>query len=240
MINTKLIMAIAGAGLTVSVMADLTVWSENFDSEPANIVTTTAITEHYLGGSSATTGFEPGVWIARTSNNLKFNNQNATVSTANNTRGAGIVLAASVFTHGAGTYTLNYDVNLTTFNSLSNRVKILVFEGNGYNSTDSGIHFNTTQGSAADLEFKNYEGTATASLIASTGDLLENGASQSVQFDYSGTGVIALGFQVSALSGSSVKAEFDNLSITIPEPASLGLIAAAGAGIFFVRRRFII
>lgn len=83
----------------------------------------------------------------------------------------------------------------------------------------------------------------------STGETAANGTWTTVSGSYdiaAGTGGAVGGIQISTDNGGYTSGGgifLDNITVdvsTIPEPAALGLVALFGAGILFIRRRFII
>jgi len=72
----------------------------------------------------------------------------------------------------------------------------------------------------------------------------DNGTTVFVDFEYDGTGDIAMVFEAKATGGPLNFTQYtttDNMSLeVIPEPATLGLVAAFGGAVIFIRRRVMI
>ncbi len=217
-----------------SALADVTVWSENFTTAPSAVY---AVSDAILGGGLTTAGFNTNVWFSRATANMGFGNNTLKVeTTGTNVRGAGIILSSSLFSAGAGIYTLTYDVTAVSSVDAGDHAQAHIFSGQGFNDTDSYYTMDVIQGSGGSSTFTASGPSASATSLISSAEITTTSTGNTLNFNYSGSGEIALVFEVDQMG-----AEFDNLSIsTIPEPATLGLVAAAGAGILLIRRRFMI
>ena len=97
-------------------------------------------------------------------------------------------------------------------------------------------------GDAAELTHTTTGSGTLTSLFDVSYTALSNGTTAVIDFEYDGTGDIAMVFEAKATGGPlnfTQSTRTDNMSLeVIPEPATLGLVAVFGGAVLFLRRRF--
>ncbi|YCM43316.1 PEP-CTERM sorting domain-containing protein [Verrucomicrobiaceae bacterium 227] len=151
-------------------------------------------------------------------------------------RSAAIVIDPAVFTSGAGTYTLKYDI--TAYNGDSNdQADIRVWQGSGYDfnppSSGNALIVDTQQGALIP------QLSAAANQVAS--DIrTTTGTDFTVNFNYDGVSAVGIFLGSTNTGGTQPRIEFDNIRIeapdSIPEPSS-AILALLATGLILVRRR---
>jgi hypothetical protein len=242
----KLAVLMAAGMMTGSGLLADVIWSENFASTTINSSTFAT-----LGGTANNLTFN--TWVAaKGTNTAEFNSNGLIVdgtlriaSNADHTQykysGGGIILNPSLFTGGAGTYRLTFDVNLAV---AGDGVQVRVFGGRGYDitgATNQRLIVRTRGDSVLDANvgtsvtmYGAGPGATPATMDKLAGTQYQTVGTftgQFVDFEYNGTD--AVGILLSSANGAV--AFFDNLQV-IPEPATLGLFIVSSAGLLAFRR----
>lgn len=213
--------------LAGSLKAQTLVYSDNFESSHVD-----SKANPYLGGwFSPQVGFN--TWNG--SYEASISGSKLNVTTSNETRSAGILIAPSSFP-GAGSYTLSFDVAAYTGDSNDTGL-VTVWSGKGYDLSRSSGNALVLDTLSSQLRT---EGTAKSSLLGSY-TFTTTGGGKQFNFDYDGISAVALFFGANTKGYPFPTVSYDNVSIrpmtTIPEPSVAALVAIVAVGACVVRRR---
>ncbi len=235
----KIVTAVIAGLIVISVQADVTVYSEDFSSVTIALdpVTDGGLVYYPADFSAGEYATIAGVASVNASDQLVLKpNANG------GARAVTTVVDSSDFV-GVGTYTLSFDY-VDAFNFTELDVQI-------WNAKDAaignGFYVDVVTAQGADAVVSKWAASTVTLTALSLNNEYPNGVlegtTQTIDFTYDGTGDIVLAFtaiDTRAAGGFQQQLVLDNVNITttIPEPATFGLVGAVGGAMLFIRRKF--
>lgn len=147
-------------------------------------------------------------------------------------------------TGDASFYRFSFDL-VNMYNSTDFNVNFLkgTRDADGSNPEANTYNIDLLSALGADLTHTTTGSGTLTSLFDNTYTSVSNGTTITVDFEYDGIGDLVMVFDTTGNNGVGWQrvATTDNWKLeVIPEPATLGLLATFGAGIIFIRKRFMV